>query len=43
MPSVTVKFTPTKAGTFNKTLTLKADLNGGAIATIPVEAEAVER
>jgi hypothetical protein len=40
---VTVKFTPTKAGTVHKTISLKTDLNGGATATIPVEAEVVEK
>ena len=40
---VTVKFTPTKAGAVNKTITLKTDLNGGATAVIPVEAEVAEK
>lgn len=40
---VTVKFTPTRAGAVTKTINLKTDLNGGAIAAIPVEAEAVEK
>ena len=38
---VTVKFTPTKAGAINKTITLKTEPAG--TLTIPVEAEAVEK
>ncbi|HEY2786391.1 MAG TPA: DUF1573 domain-containing protein [Fimbriiglobus sp.] len=40
---VTVRFAPTKVGTVAKTIRLKTDLNGGATALIPVEAEAVEK
>ena len=38
---VTVKFTPTKAGTVNKTITLKTEPAG--TVTIPVEAEAIDK
>jgi hypothetical protein len=40
---VTVRFEPTRPGSVAKEFRIKTDLDGGATAVLPVEAEGIEK